>query len=487
MTLCATPTSAETKLDLTKATVVIRPGEREPAEAAAPTVLVEEVEKRTGLRWPVAAQWPAKGTIIALTQRVDAPWGAPLPARTGADLPETRAEGFRVFVEQSGEGRAVVWVIGGDARGVLYGVGHLLRHLEWADGTARIDTDLDAATAPVYPIRGHQLGYRNTANSYDAWDVAAYGQYIRELAIFGANCVENIPNQGADSPHMPLPRAEMNAKIAEICQRYGMDHWVWIPADFDLTDAKRRAQALDALEAQFAGWARLDAVFIPGGDPGDNPADLLVAYAADMAERMNKHHPKAKIWISLQGFDKEQTGAFHRYVDEHLPEWLAGLVAGPSSPPIAETRNRLPERYRLRHYPDITHSLVCQYPVYWWDQAFASTLGREGPNPQPAWYTHVHNWFAGYTDGFLTYSDGMHDDVNKAVWSRVGWDPSTPPRQTMIEYARFFFGPGVAEQAADAILALEKNWEGVLANNGAVDATLTAVAIARAGSPATQG
>ena len=25
--------------------------------------------------------------------------------------------------------------------------------------------------------------------------------------------------------------------------------------------------------------------------------------------------------------------------------------------------------------------------------------------------------------GFLTYSEGCNDDVNKAVWSALGWDP----------------------------------------------------------------
>jgi hypothetical protein len=88
-------------------------------------------------------------------------------------------------------------------------------------------------------------------------------------------------------------------------------------------------------------------------------------------------------------------------------------------------------------------------------------------------YAEVHNTFAPYTDGFLTYSDGIHDDVNKTIWSARGWDPQAGVRDVMVEYARFFFGPDVAEEAADGILALEKNWVGPLALNGAVDATLS--------------
>ena len=54
----------------------------------------------------------------------------------------------------------------------------------------------------------------------------------------------------------------------------------------------------------------------------------------------------------------------------------------------------------------------------------------------------------------------------------LAWDPETPVREILIEYARFFFAPEVAESAADGILALEKNWIGSLRDNGGVEATL---------------
>jgi hypothetical protein len=54
----------------------------------------------------------------------------------------------------------------------------------------------------------------------------------------------------------------------------------------------------------------------------------------------------------------------------------------------------------------------------------------------------------------------------------LGWDPTRDPRDILIEYCRLFFGPSVAVDAADGILALEKNWQGPLATNGAVEGTL---------------
>ena len=36
-------------------------------------------------------------------------------------------------------------------------------------------TELNVTTAPKYPLRGHQLGYRPKTNSYDAWDCRPVG------------------------------------------------------------------------------------------------------------------------------------------------------------------------------------------------------------------------------------------------------------------------------------------------------------------------
>src|SRR5579872_51178 len=88
---------------------------------------------------------------------------------------------------RSAPGAASRWIAGADPRGALFGVGKLLRALECRKGSVRLAAPLDLTTAPRYPIRGHQLGYRATANSYDAWSPAQFDRYIRELALFGTN------------------------------------------------------------------------------------------------------------------------------------------------------------------------------------------------------------------------------------------------------------------------------------------------------------
>ena len=263
----------------------------------------------------------------------------------------------------------------------------------------------------------------------------------------------------------------MNVDLSRICQKYGQDYWLWAPADFDLKDSARRAKFLQEHDDLFRDCPTLTGIFVAGGDPGDNSADLVIPYLADLARVLAKHHPSAKVWLSMQGYRGAQQDIVYRWIERERPKWLGGLVAGPSSPKIPDVRARLPKEYALRDYPDITHTVRCQFPVPWWDPAFSFTLGRECVNPRPVFYARVIHDTAPFTDGFISYSDGIHDDINKIVWSALEWDRNADIHTVMTEYCRFFFGPDVAETAASGIFALERNWEGALATNGGVDAT----------------
>ena len=55
------------RLDVSGAAVVVRSGERPPAEQMAATVLIEAVAKPTGLQWAEAATWPDSGPVTAIT------------------------------------------------------------------------------------------------------------------------------------------------------------------------------------------------------------------------------------------------------------------------------------------------------------------------------------------------------------------------------------------------------------------------------------
>ncbi|MCF6334038.1 MAG: hypothetical protein L3J11_12210, partial [Draconibacterium sp.] len=460
------------KFNLSNAAILISPSIKTPVNETAGKILVEEIGKRTSLQLKLTKKWDNKTIVACALSKDKNLFGEVVPKRSGDNFPESKKEGFRLF-NKIKNGKNIVWIIGNDERGILYGIGKLLRIAEMKEGEITIANGIDISTSPEYPIRGHQFGYRNTANSWDSWTVKQFDQHFREQVLFGANSFENIPFQDStSSPHFKVNPKEMEVQLSKICDSYDADYWVWTPAPNDLTLNNSYEEGLKEQGEFYAACPRLDGVFVPGGDPGDNHPSVLLPYLKDLSAILHKYHPKAGMWVSLQGFNREKTEYFFKYLEEEKPDWLKGLVNGPSSPPLEIEREHLPKKYMLRAYPDITHSVRCQYPVKKWDQAFALTLGRECTNPQALYYARIHNQNASYTDGFISYSDGVHDDVNKVVWSQMGWDTKSDVRNILVEYSRFFFGANPAENAADGILALEQNWVGPLLGNPVIGETL---------------
>ncbi|HEV3303744.1 MAG TPA: hypothetical protein VG055_29090 [Planctomycetaceae bacterium] len=469
--------AAADAVDLTRATVVIREGKLAAAEKIAPVILTEEIAKRTGLTWSIGNRWPEAGRpVIALcVNAIPADWAAHFPTDFLADLKTVshQPEGFHIRVVPADAGRrTTVLVLGNDPRGVMFGVGKLLRSLEWAEGSVRLPSGFRADLSPDRAIRGHQVGYRPTANSYDAWTLEQLEQYFRDMVIFGANSVESTPLHEGRSPVMKYDRAFINTKFGELCQKYDLDHWAWIPLEVILPNPTKEAEFLNKQEAFFKSCPRLDAVFLPGGDPGDNHTKDLLPYAERLAAVLRKYHPKATIWISLQRFSQPDTDAFYAYLSSQKPDWYGGTVMGPSSPSMEITRQRTPKRYKLRWYPDVTHIIRCQYPIPWLDPAWGVTLGREPVNPRPVDYAAIYQNDYRFTDGFLSYSDGIHDDFNKCLWSQLAWQPDIQPRDVAVEYAHYFFRPDLAQAGADGLLALEVNLRGGIVTNSSVDGTL---------------
>lgn len=459
-------------LDLREAVVVAPPDLSGPEETAV-RMLVEEVEKRSQIRWEVRREWPAAGPAIAV-----GPFAAldRFPSGDGRELqgePPPGPEGYRL---ETSADSSTVWVLGSDARGVLFGVGRLLRLLRMGRGRIELPENVRISTAPRYALRGHQLGYRPKTNSYDAWTLPMWEQYIRDLAVFGANAVELIPprsDDDADSPHFPLPPMETMVGMSRILDEYGLDVWIWYPAmDPDYSDPATVRFALEEWAEVFRRLPRIDAVFVPGGDPGHTQPAHLMPLLEQQAASLRRHHPRAQMWVAPQGFSQEWLDEFIGMLRDQ-PEWLTGVVFGPQvRVSLPRLRELVPDRYPIRHYPDITHSRQCQYPVPEWDIAYALTEAREGINPRPLDMARIFRLLQPLTNGFITYSEGCNDDVNKCVWSALGWDPEADVTGVLREYSRCYIGDPYADPFAQGLLALERNWQGPLLTNTGVYTTL---------------
>jgi hypothetical protein len=449
-------------LDLSKAHVAADPNLTGP-EKKAVQMLVEEVERRTALQWTGSGAGPA--------------------IRIHHASGNGPAEGFHLSVQG-----LIVDIQGNDERGTLFGAGRFLRALRWDHLQASIDDRLDIRSAPKYALRGHQIGYRPKVNTYDAWTPAIFEQYLRDLVIFGTNAIELIPprsDDDDDSPHFHLSKIDMMAEMSRICAEYGIAVWIWYPAmDRNYADPKTVDAALKEWSEVYRRLPRIDAIFVPGGDPGETEPKYLFALLEKERQELRKFHPKGEMWISPQNFNGAWLDQFVGLMKAE-PKWMDGVVYGPwTRVTIEELRAKIPARYPIRYYPDITHTIHAEFPVPDWDVAFAVTEARESINPRPTDYQKIFHHMMASSMGFLTYSEGVNDDMNKFVWSGLGWDPDQDVGQILREWARWFISPKYEGELAQAVLDLETDWHGPVLTRFSIDDTLRKVqAIERVATP----
>ena len=126
-------------IDLRSA-VIVTSARATAREKKAVQVLVEEVQKRTLITLPVATSPTAGRPSINIGRIGGLPGGA--SASLGG-LARPGAEGFQLAAAGTGAG-AEITVAGADERGVLFGVGRLLRELRMDRGTLAVAPSLRA-------------------------------------------------------------------------------------------------------------------------------------------------------------------------------------------------------------------------------------------------------------------------------------------------------------------------------------------------------
>ena len=361
-------------------------------------------------------------------------------------------------------------------RGWLYAIGLLLRRIVPFGSGARLVADLTGSYAPQKSIRGHQLGYRPTPNTYDAWSLDDYRHYYLDLAFFGVNTIEHIPYQSGHSERNRLMRYDEEDFLTETVKdldALDLDLSLWYPNVTEESDEAAAARHA----ALYARLTRLNAVMIPGSDPGDLPVDALMRRCKAISAVLKARHPQAKLWLSAQQpHNQPAWGAAFIEAFRAMPPEIDGVVMGPNHAyPLPELREKIPAAYPIRFYPDITHNVRCEYPVHYktddWHFALSAGLGRECTNPRPVEFAALHAETAPDVCGSVSYSEGITDDVNKMLWSDLDFFGARPVRDILLDYTRLFFYGADADAIADAILALEQNWFGDPADNSGIEAT----------------
>ncbi len=361
-------------------------------------------------------------------------------------------------------------------RGFIFAYSHFLRKCEFIDNNIILFKHINGTYAPEKKIRGHQVGYRTTPNTYDAWNYDQYFQYYLDMMAFTTNTCEHIPYEKGVSKRnclMQYDEEEFLIEASRLADTLDMDVSLWHPNSDDETLEAAVARRCEL----YKKVPRIDYLFIPGGDPGEYYADEFIKRTKSISKVLKESHKNALVYPSAQ--------APHKYHDwgeklieelEKEPQEIDGLIMGPNHAfPMHELRSKTPKKYPMRFYPDITHNVRCEYPVHFlnddWHYAFASTLSRESVNPRPVEFSTLHRLLSHYTVGSVSYSEGVHDDLNKMVWSLLEFDSDYPLREAVSDYVRYFFFGTDTEKLTDAIFGLEMSWEGNPLNNPSINAT----------------
>ena len=362
-------------------------------------------------------------------------------------------------------------------RGFIFGIGMFLRKIEKVGNYIYLTEDISGNYTPDKVIRGHQIGYRTTPNTYDAWSYEDYRRYYLDMMFFGSNTVEHIPYENGVSKRnrlMKYDEEEFIVNASAMADEFDLDVSVWHPNN----DGETVEFAVERRRKLYEKMPRLNVVFPPGGDPGELQPEEFVLRCREIAKAAKASHPDCQMWPSAQQPHSIRDWGI-RFIGEmeKLPDEISGVIIGPNRAfPIDELRRRLPAKYPMRLYPDITHNVRCEYPVHFdrddWHFALTTGLSRECTNPRPREYRLIHRLTRPYVIGSVSYSEGITDDVNKAVWADMDFFPECDLCTTLLDYCRLFFFGADVQKIADGIMLLELNWQCDPAENPSIDNTL---------------
>ena len=124
-------------LDFSKAKIHASTSLKSPQRETYIRVLQEEIKARTDLNLVVQNQSdlsPMIALVLATDQNLD---GAPVPQLT-KNVVAFKKDGFCISVDANTK-RPILWLMGGDDRGVLYAIGEFLRQANLAKNKILVD------------------------------------------------------------------------------------------------------------------------------------------------------------------------------------------------------------------------------------------------------------------------------------------------------------------------------------------------------------
>ncbi len=414
----------------------------------------------------------AQRTTLQTTAKGDAPYVLELSTLAGIG-----AEGFRI-ADRPGGG---VRIIGNDERGLLYGAGKFLRTSRYDQG-GFTPGSWRGESVPLKPVRGIYFA-THFHNYYHDGPVEEIQRYVEELGLWGYNTLmvwyDMHHFEGFSDPKAVEFRSRLHA-ICEAARKVGIDVGFGLVANegYANSPAAIRADVSGMRGAKFASdictatqdgrryvlgnfaqlfdWcADLNPRFVwiwpydSGGcgcvqcRPWGSNGFLKISDA--IASLARQKLPAVKVIASTWFLDESEWQGVVDAFGEKNP-WADLILAEGSIRPA-------PGNLPMVGFPEIS-----MHETFPWGGFGATPLTRRA---QEQWNAAKQRVAGGFP-----YSEGIYEDITKAVYSQFYWG-DRPAEETLKEYISFEYSPDAVAEIMTVISTLERNhhwrwWPGEL-------------------------
>jgi hypothetical protein len=403
--------------------------------------------------------------------------------------PGIGAEGFAIEDGPHGE----IVIRGNDERGLLYGVGKFLRGARYAPGAFTPGT-WRGVSLPKKPVRGIYFA-THFHNVYHDAPLESVQRYVEELALWGTNVVciwfdmhhftglEDPAAQAMIGRLKAILRAAneigIGAGLTFIANEAYADSPVDLRADwtaghdgyhhppqghYHVELCPNRPGAKDLMlrwvEEKFAAFAdiAIDYLWIWPYDQGGctcwqcKPWGMngFLTMAEPIARRFRRAFPHGKVVLSTWYFDHFTDGEWEGLSKAFAtrPDWVDYLLAD-------DYGDRFPQ-YPLVHGAPGGFPMVNFPEISMYGSGGYGPWGGFGANPLPHHLQALWDSAKRSLSGGFPYSEGIYEDINKAICAQFYWSPDKPAMETVREYVAFEYSPEVVESVNAAIEVLER-------------------------------
>lgn len=394
-------------------------------------------------------------------------------------------EGFTI---EDGKNGSII-ITGNDERGLLYGIGKFLRTAGYTDEGFTVGT-WRGKSVPDKELRGIYWA-THFYNYYQTAPIAELQKYVEDLGLWGYNNIKIWYDmhhfKSYDDP-VAVRFRERIAHILQAAKNIGMDVSFTLVANEAYAESPKHLRALPGRERgavypedicphkpggleyilkvreAFFDWCKpFNPSYItiwpydPGGcatsDCQPWGSNGFIKASEAVAQLASKIIPQTKVILSTWMMDSTEW----KNVMQQMPaagSWVNTIMAEKINDTYKGFFTKVPGNIPAIGFPEI--SMDGMFP---W--------GGFGANPTPEKLAEQWSKVSNFSAGGFPYSEGIFEDINKAVYAQLYWNDKVGVDDILKEYTRYELGIAHTDSILKVIHTLEQNhhmrwWPGKL-------------------------